>query len=350
MCKQLFAALAALLLSDATALAQSCTLPALADTAELKQVPGSDLITVAVAINGKPKQFLLNLSTNPSEVSQAAVTELGLPQNVSRADTIHIGGWGPDLSNSMSTSMQAPVYDVKGSQGRNAIRTRVRVGAFTIGNATNRNMQFLVAEDPEMGKSLPYDGLLSNDFFNQYDVELNFAGKEINYLTATKCTDPAQVVFWSHSAVAAVPMTIVNGKFQVPVTIEGHTINAIIDTTSARTVMRRDVAELMFGLKADTPEMKPELDRKDALGGPVYAHRFGQIDFEGVTASNKLVLIQTNGMTRDSNRDLMLGSRAQVTDERIPDLTLGMDLLRQLHIYAVFGQKTLYMTATQQAQ
>jgi len=250
----------------------------------------------------------------------------------------------------MSPAIQAPVYDVKGSQGRNAIRTRVRVGAFTIGNATNRNMQFLVAKDPEMGKSLPYDGLLNNDFFNQYDVELNFAGREINYLTATKCTDPEQVVFWSHSAVAAVPMSMVNGKFQVPVTMDGHSVNAVIDTTTAHTVMRRDVAELMFGLKADTPEMKLEPYSKDALGSAIYSHRFGQIAFAGVMVSNKMVLIQTNGMARDSDRDLMLGSHAQATDDRIPDLTLGMDVLRQLHIYAVFGQKKLYMTAAQLTQ
>ena len=109
MCKQLFAALAALLLSDATALAQSCTLPALADTAELKQVPGSDLITVAVAINGKPKQFLLNLSPDPSEVSQATVTELGLPENTPQGQAIASG------SNPSQTALEAPIYDVKGA-------------------------------------------------------------------------------------------------------------------------------------------------------------------------------------------------------------------------------------------
>ena len=41
----------------------------------------------------------------------------------------------------------------------------------------------------------------------------------------------------------------------------------------------------------------------------------------------------------------MLGSRAQSSDARIPDLTLGMDVLHQLHLYVVFGQKNLYVTA-----
>ena len=77
--------------------------------------------------------------------------------------------------------------------------------------------------------------------------------KQINYLTPTQCTDPNQVVFWSHSAVAVIPMTMADGKIQVPVTIEGHQVDAVIDTSSARTVMRRDIAELTLGSKADTP-------------------------------------------------------------------------------------------------
>ena len=32
-------------------------------------------------------------------------------------------------------------------------------------------------------------------------------------------------------------------------------------------------------------------------------------------------------------------------EPRIPDLTLGMDVVRQLHLYAVFGQEKLYVTA-----
>ena len=40
----------------------------------------------------------------------------------------------------------------------------------------------------------------------------------------------------------------------------------------------------------------------------------------------------------------MLGSQARSMDARIPDLVLGMDVLHHLHLYAVFGQKRLYIT------
>ncbi len=40
----------------------------------------------------------------------------------------------------------------------------------------------------------------------------------------------------------------------------------------------------------------------------------------------------------------LLASYGMVPRQRIPALTLGMDVLSQLHLYAAFGQQTLYVT------
>src|ERR1700759_3277887 len=92
-----------LLLSGGTALAQTntappaaadtakCALPAIAASAELNQVSGSQLVTVPVEIDGKPKQFLLAVSANASEVSQAAVKELKLVEGLKRTETFFNG-------------------------------------------------------------------------------------------------------------------------------------------------------------------------------------------------------------------------------------------------------------------
>jgi hypothetical protein len=334
----------------AAARANTCALPQVADTAELKPVAGSDLMTVPVEINGKPRQFLLDVSTNPTEVSQATVAELGLPEYARLSSTIQTGGTGgtSNMGSQQAMQLQAPVYDVKGNQVAYAMRMRVRISTFEIGAATARNMMLMVANDGEIAKSAPYDGLLTNNFFKQYDVELDFKGKAVNYLTPTQCGDPDQVVFWSHSAVGVIPMTLLDGKIQVPVTIEGHQVQATIDTSSARSVMRRDIAELTLGYNADTPAMAPAGDLKDGMRQPVYAHTFSQIVFAGgVTAINVPALIQTNGLLRDAGEDPVLGSRARPADTRIPDITLGMDVLHQLHMYVVFGQQKLYVTAAE---
>jgi hypothetical protein len=345
MTKEIFGAFVALLALSDTAAGQSCSLPKIAVTAVLKQLPQSNLMTVPVEINGTPKQFLLDIGSNPTEVSQATVTELSLPESTKVSGGIQPVPIPGLLAGGIP--LQAPIYETKGSRSREDLRTRVRVREFTMGSAKGRTMQFVVANDADMGKTIPYDGLLTGDFFRQYDVEIDFSGKQITYLTPNTCADRNQVVFWAHFEVAAVPMTTLGDKIQVPVTIDGHTLNAVIDTSSPRTVMRRDIAELTFNLKPDTSDMMPEGILKDGLGQQVYRHTFRNIGFEGVVADNFPMLIETNNMARDADRGVVLGSHAQSTDARIPDVTLGMDVLRQLHLYAVFGQKTLYVTAAQ---
>jgi hypothetical protein len=200
-----------------------------------------------------------------------------------------------------------------------------------------------------MGKAKPYDGLMTGDFFKQYNVEVDFAANRLTYLTPTGCADPDQIAYWPHASVAAIPVTNWNGKIQVQVTIEGKSIPAMIDTSSPQTVMRRDIAELLLGLKTGTPDTPPDGDVRDGTGEQVYRHSFAEISFAGgVTAYNVPGLVQTNSMVRDMNRAPILGSRAQFAEgpnQRIPALTLGMDVLGQLHLLLVPGQNTLYVTA-----
>jgi len=335
-----FVVLAVTIVAASPALGQSCQLPALADTAKLVPLAGSNLMTVPVAINGKAKQFLLDLGGGTTQVTQAAAAELGLPgSNVPQSDAVRVGAQG-DLGFTGSLNIQSSVYNVNGSQNPDLIRPRVRVGNFTIGSATARNLQFIVMGDD--GKPRPYDGLLTSDFFKQYDLEVNFVGHEINYLTPTKCTDPNQVVFWSHEVAAAVPVTLVNDKFQVSVSIDGHAVNGTIDTTAAQTIMRREIAEQQFGLKPGSPGMVPQPDN-----AAVSKHVFQQIAFGGVIVQNASVLIPASSMPESRSREVVLGSRAQPADALIPELTIGMDVLSHLHLYVVPGQGKMFVTAAE---
>ena len=332
----------------------TCTLPAVADQVSLEQLAGTDLVTVPVAINGTPKHFLLDIGTDPTEVSQPTVAQLGLPENYRPGETIgakntNMAGlaFGNDLAALTNGGLgNVSVRDVRDNLGAGVSESRVRITSFTVGRATGRNMVFLVANDARMGKSEPYDGLLTGSFFKQYDVELDFGGKQINWLTPTQCSDPDQVVFWPHSAVGEIPMTIADGKIRVPVMIQGHQINAVLDTSSAHTVMRRDIAELILGLRG--PDMAPDGDLKDGKGAQVYLHTFPQISFAGgVTANNVPTLILTNSLTHEINSELVLGSWARSADARVPDLSLGMDVLHQLHMYVVPGQGKVYVTSAE---
>ena len=205
-----------------------------------------------------------------------------------------------------------------------------------------------VADKGDIARSASYGGYLSGDFFHQYDVELDFAGKQVNWLTPVSCTDPNQVVFWAHSAVAIIPVSLApDGRYQMQATVRGHAINAEIDTSSPHTVMRRDIADRFVGLTAGK-DMAPLGDSKDGMGMQIYVSNFPQITFAGggVTAENVPVLIQDFSMIPALFRHVNMLTRAP-TEERIPDLAIGMDVLQQLHMYFVPGQSRIYVTSAE---
>lgn len=66
--------------AEAQAPAPACATPKVAgEKLDLKQVPGTDLVTVPVTINGTPKQFLLDIGSEPDAVAPTLVSELHLP-------------------------------------------------------------------------------------------------------------------------------------------------------------------------------------------------------------------------------------------------------------------------------
>ena len=108
---------------------------------------------------------------------------------------------------------------------------------------------------------------------------VDFGTNQMTWLTPTQCTDPLQVAYWTNDGVAMVPMIVESGQIKVPVTIDGHSIVAVIDTSSERTVMRRDIAEQVMGFKPGTPDMMPAGDTKDgkALELVQYCTRHGSL-------------------------------------------------------------------------
>jgi len=321
-----------------------CAAPALADMVDLDPVMGSNLMTVPVAINGSSRKFLLHVGRTPDEVSDATASDLHLPQAARITDSGGLTGLNTPYD------FRATMVDVRGANAGAANQKHVRATDFTIGTATVHDVTFLVANDRDLGTSKPYDGLLTTGMFSAYDINLDFGGRKFSFITATSCADPNQVAYWPHEVVATIPITVEDGKITVPVTVQGRQIDAVIDTGSEHTVMRRAVAEQMFGLKAGTPEMTQDGDARDGSGERIYQHTFAQIAFGGVIANNVPARIQANSMVRKKDKEPTLGSRAQFTStpsERLPDLALGMDVLRRLHLYVAFGQSKLYVTPAQ---
>ena len=78
---------------------------------------------------------------------------------------------------------------------------------------------------------------------------------------------------------------------------------------------------------------------------PIYVHNFPELIFAGgsIVALNVPVRIQDFGMRPALYRQTDTGHRDD--QERIPDFTMGMDLLKFLHLCLVPGQGRIYVTA-----
>jgi hypothetical protein len=96
--KSILAAFIALIGTTGAAAAASCSLPDVADKVDLKQVRGTNLVTVPVTINGTPRQLLLDIGTRPTKISQATVAELGLPEASRLTENIDTARVRSDLS------------------------------------------------------------------------------------------------------------------------------------------------------------------------------------------------------------------------------------------------------------
>lgn len=329
----------------AKALAErTCPLPAIANTAPLEQVPGSSLVTVPMTINGFKKQFLLDIGIKRApEVSPALRAELGLPEDATVGQSITPPSGARAFGGGGLTDVK--VYDVQSGLGSSAQDDIVRSTSLGIGRATGEHLKFKVGERWKF-EQRAFDGSVTGDFFRNYDVELDFADKQINWLTPTKCTDAHQVVFWAHTNVAILPVTLAaDGRYQMQATIRGHTINVELDTSSEHSVMRRDIADLDVGLKSGPPDMIPDGNRQDGRHMPIYVHNFPELIFAGgsIVALNVPMRIQDYSMRPAMYRQATTGQRAD--QERIPDVTMGMDLLKFLHLYLVPGQGRIYVTA-----
>jgi predicted aspartyl protease len=271
---------------------------------------------IPVTVNGAPKLFLLDTGGYMSQVAQDTATELKM-----------------ELHNSEGLRL----YDVSGEEARKyVIADSVKVGSMTAPHFPMMAMPGGLGDD--------IDGIISTDLMLRYDVDIDFGSGLMRYFSPDHC--PGKVVYWNPPAVAAVPITVQDRYIKIPVKLDGQEFRALVDTGATRSTISRDNAKAIFGL--DGPSSKAE------KGGPVngdskltgFTHVFHSLSFNGIDVSNPKVLIMPDRVN-SASREQQTGNRALLgsSDLKLPELILGMDILRHLHIYMAFREKQFYVSA-----
>lgn len=303
--------------------ALDCSPLQIKNTVKMESIPRSGLMTVPITLDGVEKKFLFNTSGVVNQISHATAQELQLNEHHSR---LHLANARQNDSESF-----------------------VQVGEVTFGQAKTRDIQFEISPDPAVGTTLPYDGMISTGLFTHDDLDLDFGAERLNFFSTDHCE--GKVVYWPHQVLAVVPMVMEQGHIDVTVSLDGHPMRAALNTGASRTTLNLQRAQEIMGFSPDTA--LPPDNFKDNPDNKIYPRRFANLSFEGVTVANPVIIVRPivfgGGRGVDSPADdLKPGSRAEHKDDIItrlaPDLNIGMDVLRHLHVYVATTENKLYIT------
>lgn len=273
---------------------------------------GVDL--VPLKINGADQKFIFDTGGATTMITREAAEKLQLRIQPTHLQMTNVAGG--------TVSDQAFIDD------------------FEVGRLHGKKMIFPVAPFKNM------DGILSLNFLLPYDIDVDFGTDKLNFFSQDHC--PGGVQYWKADAVAVVPFTVDDAHIYVSVTVDGQIVSAILDTGASDTIMRMDIArqryELNLGDEA-SPERKRPADA-DFNTPKFYTHTFKSLAFGAIQVNNPHMGILEDVWKRDESSP-QISNRARSSKDRVnllPELTIGMNVMRKLHIYFAFAERKLYVS------
>jgi predicted aspartyl protease len=286
--------------------------------------PGN-VVTVQAVIGNKPVSLLVDTGDSFSLINKNIVDELKLPTRPSRVQLVDVAG--------QKTTQE------------------VRLPSITLGRVRQENVYFIVngGTNPIGGRPDAFDGILGADFLLNVDVDLDYGAGKLNLISPQHCE--GKVVYWQAPVVAVVPMRVdTQGKITFPLTLDGHTIKAILDTGATNTALNLDVARRVFNIDTNDPDLQKVGELKGGYTAQIYNRKFKTLTIEGVTVTDPVITLLPN-MVSLTSEQRSTGSLVRDTDKQAPDMLLGMSVLNKLHIYIAAHESKLYITAaTPQSQ
>jgi predicted aspartyl protease len=272
--------------------------------------PGSEIRTVPVSINGVERQMVLDTGGAITQMSRRTIQELNLPLRRSGAKVFDING----RVSSRFTSIEK----------------------FGFGHLKRDKAALMVWPEP----ARPWAGIIAQDMLQPYDIDLDFVRDELK-MYAKDCPRPPA---WTRTA-TKIPMQTKGWHLHIPLTLDGKTYDGIFDTGSRNTIMRMPAARRDFGIDPDTHTLKryPAINGDPFLDG--YHHSFSKLSVGGIVVDAPQILLVPDVMNRNADRSPIARDRARRHNDGLvlPELTLGMDVMKNLRLYISFSERALYV-------
>lgn len=330
----LIAVCAALVLGGGPVRAENCVQSLhILNSVQMQATTDRTVMVVPVKIDNADKKLLLDTGGFVSQISRATANSLDLPERY----------------------REQRLFDLAG----NSSNAQTTLPTLTLGSQSKTDVPMVVAPNPDLGTSLPYDGLLATDLFPGDDIDMDFGARRLTTFSPDHCD--GQVIYWPADRIAVVPITVSRNLIIIPVIVDGQPLNAVMDTGSQYTVLNMEVANRLFGLTPSSPDMAPLTESNGDKSVTLYRHHFDTLTFEGVEVSNlNAYLLPNQVAVHDQPRSLFLLGPTHMTVGRVydsrdmndpasgtvsmPDVIIGMDVLRHLHVYFAAKEKKLYIT------
>ncbi|MDB5740365.1 MAG: hypothetical protein JWP16_1405 [Alphaproteobacteria bacterium] len=297
------------------AFAQDCGPLKQVNTVSLQMAAGGLRTLIHVTINGTDEPFLLDTGGTVTQIGASVAQDLKLP----------------------AYETTGKILDLYGHASNSA----VRVASFGLGRLKDTKTTLFVSPNPDLGKG-PYAGLFATDYMGKYDTELDFGGGKLNYFFSDHC--PGHVIYWPAAAAAIVPMTFRDQTMRIPVTLNGHTFTAIIDTGAPYSTITASAARRVFGM--DGAGTDDEVIH-DYDGKKEFMHIFDSLGFEGVAVQHPHVIVIPDMVgSKDAGNGMVTGSRTRRVDDLDgqPEMLIGMSVLNKLRLYIAFDERKIYVT------
>ena len=304
------------------AFAEDCHPQGIAATVQL--VGGADgyIPVLPVAMNDQPKQMILLTGAKLTEITPSTADALGLPRQ--KGDF--------------------KVFDTSRLSSNDYVNV-----PFKIGRMSSKGVGMIVLpSDSDVGAGSAIAGVLGPDVLDNYDIDIDFGTGKLNFISQDHCL--GRVVYWPATSIAAVPMQrFVYSWIVISVKLDGQPTLAIVDTSAASTTLYRAAAEKLFGLtmpEADAKQTGSDTAQPNAAAA--FVHTFKSLEFEGLLVKNPIVQVIPDVFrnTKSRNSDPETGSLLSnsALDEESIKMRIGMDVLRQLHVYIAYKERVLYLT------
>ena len=315
---ELYGAVLALAAGSALAEAPAAECGPLMIVARIDLVPSTDgrAEFVPVEIAGSKRLMLLDTGSGSTVLSRKVADELGLSAHRSNIR----------------------LYSVTGSYSDTAVNAPLDVGGLK-----SPKIEFVLAPEGMIGTDSDMAGILGADILRSFDVSVDFAANKLDLVSQVHCD--GKVVYWAERPVAIVPFDLLkSGHVSLPVAVDGQTVKAILDTGAAGSTLDQHTAEYRYGLKMGSTDAPASGTLNGEKGSMVWHHTFKTLTFEGVTVTNPVFDIIPDRVSKHFD-DKQLGSLISRPDEQVePQVLLGMNVLRHLHVYIAYKEKKVYIT------